>query len=385
MSGGPAPAEGCGALTAAIRDAVAAGRAVAPRGSGQWWADAARDAAPLDLGTLAPAGVERVDGGDLVATAGAACPLDALEVALRAHGTWLALDPPGAPDRTLGGALAAGGAGPLAAGFGPPRDQVIGMTFVAGNGTAVTVGGRVVKNVAGFDLAKAVIGAHGGFGAIARVHLRLRAVPEADRSRAWSGSLPRVADAAAGLLAAGALPAAGEVVSPTVAVALGLPAEEWALLIRAQGTAAGTAEELDAAGGAAADLAEAPLATEAWGRWRAVMGEPPVVVRIGAEPSAWPDAVRLVQDRLGAGCRVSVTAPRGTVRAAGEAGAGVLLALRAEAARRGWPMTLERAGAALRSGVGVWGALAPGARVLTERLRATFDPAGVFAVPLLAT
>src|SRR3989304_2233411 len=49
---------------------------------------------------------------------------------------------------------------------GPPRDQVLGLSMLAGNGTLVRLGGRVVKNVAGFDLAKAVIGAHGGFGAI---------------------------------------------------------------------------------------------------------------------------------------------------------------------------------------------------------------------------
>ena len=54
------------------------------------------------------------------------------------------------------------------------------------------------------------------------------------------------------------------------------------------------------------------------------------------------------------------------------------------AARRGWPVTLERADAATRQAVGVWGALAPGVRHLTEALRATYDPNGVFAVPLLA-
>src|SRR3972149_4200064 len=71
---------------------------------------------------------------------------------------------------------------PLAALFGPPRDQVLGLSMIAGNGTLLRVGGRVVKNVAGFDLAKAVIGAHGGFGAIVEVHLRLRARAQADRT-----------------------------------------------------------------------------------------------------------------------------------------------------------------------------------------------------------
>ncbi|HWO89946.1 MAG TPA: FAD-binding protein, partial [Gemmatimonadales bacterium] len=313
-------------------------------------------------------------------------PLDQLAVALAAHGAFLALDPPGEPYRTLGGALAAAAPGPLAARFGPPRDQVLGLTAVAGNGTVFRTGGRVVKNVAGFDLAKVVIGGHGAFGIIRSVHLRLRALPAEDLTAGWVGTRERVAAAAARLLAAGAMPAAMEVVSPALAATLGI-GREWTLMVRALGTPEGVEEELDwvdeqvrPAGLAATDGPD-----DVWGRWRPAVGSYPVLVRIGADPGAWTAAADLAVRWLGDSAALSVTVPRGTVRAcAGEAEAVRIQALRRDCAARGWPVTLERGPAELRRYCGIWGELPPGLARLTERVRAVFDPNGVFAVPLSA-
>jgi glycolate oxidase FAD binding subunit len=373
-----------------VRRAAGDGRRLYPRGTGRWWPDPPPDASPLDL---TPWGaVSRFDVADLVATAGAGCRLDRLATALGEQGAWLALDPPGPADRTLGGALAAGGGGPLAAGYGPPRDQVLGMTVVAGNGTTVRIGGRVVKNVAGFDLAKAVIGGHGGFGVITEVHLRLRARAEADATRAWAGSLGAVAAASARLLRAGAAPHAFEALSPPLAGSLGL-GDGWTLALRAIGTARAAEEELEAAAQVVTEAGDCREVTPTpytphptpWEGWRGVVGSWPVILRVGADPAAWTDAVTLGVERLGLLLGVSVTVPRGTVRiGADHATPDAVRGLRAVAARRGWPVTLERADATTRQAVGVWGALAPGVRRLTEALRATYDPNGVFAVPLLA-
>ncbi len=370
-------------LSADVRAAARDRRRLVPRGAGRWWTGGAPGDAVLDCAGGADA--LRIEPGDLVATAGAGCRLGDLDRALRSQAVWLALDPPGSADRTLGGALAAGGAGPLAALYGPPRDQVIGLTMVGGNGTVARTGGRVVKNVAGFDLAKALVGSHGGFGIIGEAHLRLRAAPEADATRAWTGALPDITEAAARVIAAGALPAACEVLSPELATAVGGPGS-WTLLVRALGTAAGVDDELGAvaaaAGGPRVEAIGPP--PEAWRRWPDAVAAP-LVFRIGAEPAAWQHAVAFSSRHLDTTGRVSVTVPRGTVRVAVEtADPDALVRLRLECAARGWPLTLERAEPATLAAVGVWGALTPVAERLTRALRTTFDPHGVFAVPLLA-
>ena len=377
----PAAAEAVGV---SVRRAIAAGTRLAPRGAGTWWPDGPPGAEPLDLSPIAH--IAGLEPADLVVTAGAGYRLDALAERLAAAGVWLALDPPGSLSRSVGGVLASGGGGPLAARYGTPKDQVLGITAVMGNGTPVRMGGRVVKNVAGFDVAKAVLGGHGAYGAIVDAHLRLHALPAADRTAAWAGSLREVAAAAAGALTAGAVPAALEALSPPLAHAL-LASDGWALVARDLGGPAAVEEELAvvarAAGAALRPLAVAPDRS-VWGRWREVVGGWPVVVRVGADPAAWADAVALAEEHLGTPLGVSATVPRGTVRAGfAAAAAGAVAALRAAAARRGWPVTLERAGPALREEAGVTGALAPGARRLAEELRRAFDPNGVFAVPLL--
>ncbi len=368
-------------LSDAVRDAAARGTHLMVRGSGAWWPGTPTGATDVRVPTASA--ITRLDAGDLVATASAGLSLAAIESELAAAGAWLALDPPGPAGRTLGGALAAGGGGPLSAGFGPPRDQVLGLTFVAGNGEEVRTGGRVVKNVAGFDLAKLVVGGHGAFGIITAAHLRLRALPAADRTRCWSGSLTAVAEAAATALADGAAPAAMEIVSPAVARAMGGD-DAWSLLVRAMGTLAGAEEELEACARAARALSAARAAGGSdWTAWRACVGGWPVVVRIGADPSTWRVAVQAAERHLGAPLGVSVTVPRGTVRIGhAMATAATIHALRRDAAARGWPVTLERADQPTRAAAGLWGALPDGARRLTERLRRVFDPSGVFEVPL---
>ena len=311
----------------------------------------------------------RVDAADLVATAGADVTLGALQAALEPHGVWLALDPPVPDEQTLGDALASGAPGPLAALYGPPRDQVLGAAFEAGNGTAVRTGARVVKNVAGFDLAKLLVGGCGAFGRLREVHLRLRARPQADRTTAWAGTREALAAATSRLMTGGAMLAACEVVSPGVVRSSG-GTPSWLLLARAMGTGAGVAEELGAAAALMRDGRDVAV-PDAWGDWRGAARSWSTVARIGADPAAWSDAVTLAE-QAGA-TAFSITVPRGTVRAAFATGAaGPVSRLREGAARRGWPVTLERADDATLAAVGAWGLLNDGAARLVERLRAAF-------------
>ena len=132
---------------------------------------------------LSTAGLDRVlehEAGDLTCTVEAGMRLSALDAVLGRAGQRLSLDPPGDP--TIGACLAADLSGPRRHRFGTPRDLVLGVTLVLGDGTVASAGGKVVKNVAGYDLGKLVCGSRGTLGLIARVSLRLHPVPAVART-----------------------------------------------------------------------------------------------------------------------------------------------------------------------------------------------------------
>jgi glycolate oxidase FAD binding subunit len=120
------------------------------------------------------------EAGDLTCTVEAGIRLSALQAALGSHRQRLALDPP--DDPTVGACLAGNLSGPLRHRFGAPRDLVLGVTLVLADGTVASSGGKVVKNVAGYDLGKLVCGSHGRLALIARVSLRLHPLPVARRT-----------------------------------------------------------------------------------------------------------------------------------------------------------------------------------------------------------
>jgi glycolate dehydrogenase FAD-binding subunit len=114
--------------------------------------------------------------GDLTCIVEAGMRLSELRSLLEPHGQMLALDPPGDP--TIGACLAGDLSGPRRHRYGAPRDLVLGVTVVLADGTVASSGGKVVKNVAGYDLGKLFCGSRGAFGLIARVSLRLHPHPE---------------------------------------------------------------------------------------------------------------------------------------------------------------------------------------------------------------
>ena len=125
-------------------------------------------------------GLDRVlehEAGDLTCTVEAGIRLSTLQATLARAGQRLSLDPPGDP--TVGACLAGRLSGPLSHRFGTPRDLVLGVTLVLGDGTVASSGGKVVKNVAGYDLGKLVCGSEGRLALIARVSLRLHPLPAA--------------------------------------------------------------------------------------------------------------------------------------------------------------------------------------------------------------
>jgi glycolate dehydrogenase FAD-binding subunit len=158
-------------------------------------------------------GLDRVlehEPGDLTCVVEAGVRLSALQAVLAAHGQRLALDPPGDP--TVGACLAANLSGPLSHRFGAPRDLVLGVTLVLADGTIASAGGKVVKNVAGYDLGKLVCGSQGTLGLIGRVSLRLHPLPPAARTLVVETAEP--AGVVAGLLSSQLQPSALDVLHP---------------------------------------------------------------------------------------------------------------------------------------------------------------------------
>jgi len=169
--------------SALLRAASGLGLAVVPRGTGtrlHWGNPPERCDLVIDM-TRMDQVIEHT-AGDLVATVQAGLSLDRLGEMLGTAGQRLALDPPGrggadGPRGTVGGVLATGAAGPLRFRYGTGRDLLIGITVVRADGTVARSGGKVVKNVAGYDLGKLFAGSRGTLGLIAQATFRLHPLP----------------------------------------------------------------------------------------------------------------------------------------------------------------------------------------------------------------
>ncbi len=167
-------------LAARIRQAFAQGRALCLRGGGtkDFYGGPPRGE-PLD--TRAYAGIVAHEPTELVVTARCGTPLATVEAALAANGQMLAFEPPHFGARaTLGGCVAAGLSGPRRAAAGALRDYVLGATLVDGRGRVLRFGGRVMKNVAGYDVSRLLAGSLGTLGLIAEVSLKVLPRPLAE-------------------------------------------------------------------------------------------------------------------------------------------------------------------------------------------------------------
>jgi glycolate oxidase FAD binding subunit len=123
---------------------------------------------------------------DMTCTVQAGCPWTAMQKELHLHGQMVALDPLSPDISTVGGIVACNDSGALRLKFGGLRDLVIGMTIVLADGTIAKTGGKVVKNVAGYDLHKLMTGSFGTLGVIAEVNFRLH--PLEEQARTWTAT-----------------------------------------------------------------------------------------------------------------------------------------------------------------------------------------------------
>src|SRR5213083_506676 len=166
-------------LAEILRLSNEAGLAVIPRGNGTkfgWGNPPAR--ADLVLSTARLNEIIEHAWADLTVTVEAGCTIQRLQETLAEHGQRLALDPLWPEKATIGGVLSANDSGALRLRFGALRDLIIGATIALADGTLASSGGKVVKNVAGYDLPKLVTGALGTLGVITRAVFRLHPLPK---------------------------------------------------------------------------------------------------------------------------------------------------------------------------------------------------------------
>jgi glycolate oxidase FAD binding subunit len=322
---------------------------------------------------------------DMTVTVEAGITLEALAGVLATENQRLLIDAP-FPDRaTLGGIFATNSCGPRRYGLGRPRDQILGVSFVTGDGALVKGGGRVVKNVAGYDFPRLLTGSMGTLGVITQMTLKVRPRPEASAIVCVSlPDLKPLADMLDRLNTSRTRPVAIEVVNPAAAQALEGPAG-WGLLVGFEDNATSLAWQLDQfrseIGHANAHQFEGADAAPVWEWLRDFQARElgPVTIVANLLPSAVASFLaRFDSDRWA----VQAHAGSGIVRAHAlgepemEGLAKEIEILRTEAVRIGGNLTLSRCPADWKSRMRVWGE--PRADWLVcEKIKQAFDPRGL--------
>ena len=225
-------------LAQALADAAARKRTIALAGnSSKCLMAGPREPADVEITTSGLRGVLEYEPHDLTVSVAAGLPWYDFTSLLAEHRQMVPLDPPFAATATVGGVVAANCSGPRRRLYGTARDLVIGMTFATLEGRLVQSGGMVVKNVAGLDMAKLMIGSFGTLAAIATVNFKLLPAPEEEQS--FLLPYPAAADAISvrdRILASPLQPSAVDLVNPAAAKSFG--GRNWLLAVRVGGNPA---------------------------------------------------------------------------------------------------------------------------------------------------
>jgi glycolate dehydrogenase FAD-binding subunit len=368
-------------IASVLKTASAAGLHVLPRGGATKmdWGNSPRGG-DLILSTLRLNRVVEHAWGDMTATVEAGCTLRQLQQTLAEHGQRLALDPPWPEKATIGGILATNDSGPLRIRFGSLRDLIIGVTLALADGTLAKSGGKVVKNVAGYDLPKLATGSLGTLGIITQAIFRLHPVPRESRSLSFSAT----DNAAMNALVLAVLD------SQLVPTGLQVCAADTSLPeidLRFDGTAAGCDAQADQAVRLATGCRQIEAQPDVWDAPAALWGgpEPSVVCKFTLLPASMKTFFakvrgvaeqahlrwRLVAQAVGAGClRLEGDG------AAPDAFPSAITELRQGLESHGGSLVVLRCPSEVKSKLDVWGS--PGdALPVMKSIKAQFDPAGV--------
>ena len=318
---------------------------------------------------------------DQIVSVEAGLPLADLQRALASSGQRLALDPPLSHRTTVGGLVASNVFGPRRARFGSVRDLLIGATIVRADGTVAKGGGKVVKNVAGFDVPKLMVGSLGTLALIAAATFRLHPRPEVDSTVLLAGRT------AADVMAVADAVRAAQIEPASVAAMTAGLAFSLDLAVRFEGFAAGVASQrdaflaLDVVKAGTVEVLDGAAAGGLWAKHDALRTSGALRVKA----SAVTHDLSALAGRLFGPLLSALSSPAmiwyptlGIVFLAGApdddaATARSLADARAELVKRGGSLVLEAAPAAIRERVDVWGP-AGSALPLMKRMKESLDP-----------
>jgi len=374
-------------------------------------AETARPVTPWGGGTAASAGIPTArtglvlglrrlgrllehEPGDLTATVEAGMTVETFQTALRSRGQWMSLDPADAHLATVGGVLATNASGPRRHLYGTARDLLIGVTVVTADGAVVRGGGKVVKNVAGYDLPKLFVGSYGTLGVIVEATVKLRPLP--DHERLVCIRFERLKDAGAAVrsvMASDLIPNAIELLDATASTAISVTGA--ALVVGFDGLREQVdwqCAELARLAGACGGHEAQPLQADTWSRLgtaaRATSPVAAAVMTFAVLPSQVAEMMEQgagVARARGLNTAWAAHAGIGVVRAmvaadvvpTEPAAIAVVLAEWREMARGGGGhATLEWAPLAVKSLVPVWDDPGAAARIM-ERIKAQLDPQNI--------
>ncbi len=365
-------------LAGCLRWAHSAGAKVTPRGGGTklGWGN---PPAACDL-LVSTTRLDRVlehAWADMTVIVEAGCRVASLQAAVARHGQQFALDPLWPEQATIGGILSTNDSGTLRLRYGSLRDLIIGITVALPDGTLARSGGKVVKNVAGYDLAKLFTGALGTLGVIVQAIFRLHPLPRETRSLSFAGTPEALNQLLLAILASK--------LTPTGLQLRAAPGSAQ-LDIRFDGTAAGIQAQVDQVRRIAApSLAPSDAPADVWLSHQAIWdgAAPALVAKLSVLPAQFAAACALVERTAEARALawkvVVQSVGAGYVRLEGDESAqrAALLALRDELAspQIGGTMVALGCPAAVKRGLDVWGPPSD-AQPLMVRIKQRFDPDG---------
>jgi glycolate oxidase FAD binding subunit len=314
---------------------------------------------------------------DMTVTVQAGSTLYELGRALDLDRQRLALDAEEPQRATLGGLVAANAGGGLAYGFGLPRDLVLGMTVVDGSGRTLRLGGRVVKNVAGYDLVRIFTGSFGTLGVITELTLRTHPAPEL--AMTVDARFPRARDveSARAAIFHSELPLAAF----DMEVDTSGPVSRWTLVLRLEGTRAEAAYQAHRC----IDLCAGGVTTES-SEWHSPFGRrrhENVAVRSAQLPDRIVAYVERLSTELGRPHRIAARLGDGAVRVFASTekeddARAIVTAVRRVASVHGSNAVIECLPAPLKASIDAWGD-PPEGFALMRGLKKGFDPDGVLA------
>lgn len=299
--------------------------------------------------------------GDLTVTAEAGMKFADLQQVLATAGQFLPIDPAYPQHATLGGIIATADTGSLRHRYRGVRDLLLGMTFVRSDGKIATAGGRVVKNVAGYDLMKLFTGAYGTLGVISQVTFRVYPLPESSGTIVLTGESDALTQATQILLSSALTPTAVDLLSPNLVTKLGL-GKGTGLIVRFQSIAESVKQqsarllEVGEKLGLQANICREKDENQLWQTLPETIWNSPqnseIICKIGIRPS---ESVKLIhefpiQDAvIHAGCGL------GILRFDETATAEVIGQIRRGCEAKGGFLTILVAPAALKQELDVWG------------------------------